>query len=70
MSVKPMCSTGMTGQSSSLGIWVIPKTYLQLPNANSSRGAADKALGTKMNLQTDTTWQAARNVPENNVGFL
>lgn len=32
MSMKPMCSTGMTGQSSSLGIWVSPNTYLQMQN--------------------------------------
>lgn len=30
MSMKPMRSTGMTGQSSSLGIWVSPNTYLQM----------------------------------------
>lgn len=32
MSMKPMCSTGMTGQSSSLGICVSPNTYLQIQN--------------------------------------
>lgn len=31
-SMKPMCSTGITGQSSSLGTWATPKTYLQLQN--------------------------------------
>lgn len=28
ISMKPICSTGMTGQSSNLGMCVIPKTYL------------------------------------------
>jgi len=32
MSMKPMRSTGMTGQSSSLGIWVSPNMYLQIQN--------------------------------------
>jgi len=30
VSIKPMCSTGMTGQSSKRGTCVIPNTYLKI----------------------------------------
>lgn len=38
MSIKPMRSTGITGQSSSRGTWVIPNIYLQLTRLVSKKG--------------------------------
>lgn len=64
MSMKPMRSTGMTGQSSSLGMWVSPNTYLQMQNFS----CKDHELQTEETM-LNISVQGER-VPEDDVSFL
>jgi hypothetical protein len=72
MSMKPMCSTGMTGQSSNLGIWVSPNTYLQV-HKHSSWDFARCKLNKQFQSQCPINCiqeNGVKKVPQNNVGFL